>query len=106
MNLLGVLYASTGQPTSDYSTALFWFQRAIDAGCDLWSGLHTFLADDQMLAERARAKGVVRSPGRVAGAGAASEMAALAIAAATISAGPAVPRFTITTSGSSTAIVF
>lgn len=34
-----------------------WLAEAIDAGCDLWSGLHTFLADDPMLAERARQKG-------------------------------------------------
>ncbi len=35
-----------------------WLAEAIDAGCALWSGLHTFLADDPMLAGRARAKGV------------------------------------------------
>ena len=34
-----------------------WLAEALDAGCDLWSGLHTFLADDPMLAERARAAG-------------------------------------------------
>ncbi len=35
-----------------------WLLAAIDAGCHLWSGLHTFLADDPLLAERARLKGV------------------------------------------------
>lgn len=34
-----------------------WLAEAIDAGCDIWSGLHTFLADDPMLVERARARG-------------------------------------------------
>lgn len=34
-----------------------WMAEALDAGCDLWSGLHTFLADDPLLAERARAAG-------------------------------------------------
>jgi uncharacterized NAD-dependent epimerase/dehydratase family protein len=34
-----------------------WLAEALDAGCDIWSGLHTFLADDPMLAERARAGG-------------------------------------------------
>jgi uncharacterized NAD-dependent epimerase/dehydratase family protein len=34
-----------------------WLVEAVDAGCDLWSGLHTFLSDDPMLAEKARAKG-------------------------------------------------
>ncbi|MEP6473866.1 MAG: DUF1611 domain-containing protein, partial [Gemmatimonadota bacterium] len=31
-----------------------WLAEAIDAGCSIWSGLHTFLNDDPMLAERAR----------------------------------------------------
>ena len=35
-----------------------WLAEAIDAGCHLLSGLHTFLADDPLLAEKARAKGV------------------------------------------------
>ena len=35
-----------------------WLLEAIDAGCSLWSGLHTFLSDDPALAERARARGV------------------------------------------------
>ncbi len=34
-----------------------WLAEALDAGCDIWSGLHTFLADDPMLAEKARAGG-------------------------------------------------
>jgi uncharacterized NAD-dependent epimerase/dehydratase family protein len=34
-----------------------WLAEAVDHGCDLWSGLHTFLADDPLLAEKARAKG-------------------------------------------------
>jgi uncharacterized NAD-dependent epimerase/dehydratase family protein len=35
-----------------------WLAEAVDADCDLWSGLHTFLGDDPLLAEKARAKGV------------------------------------------------
>ena len=35
-----------------------WLSEAIDAGCSIWSGLHTFISDDTMLAERARVKGV------------------------------------------------
>jgi uncharacterized NAD-dependent epimerase/dehydratase family protein len=34
-----------------------WLAEAIDAGCDIWSGLHTFLADDPMLVEKAHARG-------------------------------------------------
>ncbi|MBA3344100.1 MAG: DUF1611 domain-containing protein [Gemmatimonadales bacterium] len=34
-----------------------WLAEALDHGCDLWSGLHTFLGDDPLLAERARARG-------------------------------------------------
>jgi uncharacterized NAD-dependent epimerase/dehydratase family protein len=34
-----------------------WLAEALDHGCDLWSGLHTFLADDPLLAEKARAGG-------------------------------------------------
>jgi uncharacterized NAD-dependent epimerase/dehydratase family protein len=35
-----------------------WLLEAIDLGCHLWSGLHTFLTDDAALAQRARARGV------------------------------------------------
>jgi uncharacterized NAD-dependent epimerase/dehydratase family protein len=34
-----------------------WLAEALDGGCDLWSGLHTFLADDPLLAARASAHG-------------------------------------------------
>jgi uncharacterized NAD-dependent epimerase/dehydratase family protein len=34
-----------------------WLLEAIDAGCDIWSGLHTFLSDDADLAERAQSAG-------------------------------------------------
>jgi uncharacterized NAD-dependent epimerase/dehydratase family protein len=34
-----------------------WLAEALDAGCDLWSGLHTFLGDDPMLASTAKAAG-------------------------------------------------
>src|SRR6185436_12532075 len=34
-----------------------WLGEALDAGCDLWSGLHTFLGDDPILATKARAAG-------------------------------------------------
>jgi uncharacterized NAD-dependent epimerase/dehydratase family protein len=34
-----------------------WLAEALDYGCDLWSGLHTFLGDDPLLAEKARARG-------------------------------------------------
>jgi uncharacterized NAD-dependent epimerase/dehydratase family protein len=34
-----------------------WLGEALDAGCDLWSGLHTFLSEDPVLAAKARAAG-------------------------------------------------
>jgi uncharacterized NAD-dependent epimerase/dehydratase family protein len=34
-----------------------WLAEALDHGCDLWSGLHTFLGDDQLLAGKAAARG-------------------------------------------------
>ncbi|MGH7535189.1 MAG: DUF1611 domain-containing protein, partial [Gemmatimonadales bacterium] len=34
-----------------------WLGEALDGGCDLWSGLHTFLGDDPLLAQKARAGG-------------------------------------------------
>jgi uncharacterized NAD-dependent epimerase/dehydratase family protein len=34
-----------------------WLGEALDAGCDLWSGLHTFLGDDPILATKARVSG-------------------------------------------------
>lgn len=34
-----------------------WLGEALDAGCDLVSGLHTFLADDPVLADKARRGG-------------------------------------------------
>lgn len=35
-----------------------WLLEAIDAGCSLWSGLHTFLSDNPVLADRAETRGV------------------------------------------------
>jgi uncharacterized NAD-dependent epimerase/dehydratase family protein len=34
-----------------------WLAEALDGGCDLWSGLHTFLGDDPVLAGKAKAGG-------------------------------------------------
>jgi len=34
-----------------------WLAEALDHGCDLWSGLHTFLSDDPLLVDKARAQG-------------------------------------------------
>jgi uncharacterized NAD-dependent epimerase/dehydratase family protein len=47
-----------------------WLLAALDAGCDIWSGLHTFLGDDPDLADRARLRGreirdVRRAPERL-----------------------------------------
>jgi uncharacterized NAD-dependent epimerase/dehydratase family protein len=35
-----------------------WLAEALDEGCHLLSGLHTFLSDDPLLADKARARGV------------------------------------------------
>jgi uncharacterized NAD-dependent epimerase/dehydratase family protein len=34
-----------------------WLAEALDHGCDLWNGLHTFLSDDPLLAKKAREGG-------------------------------------------------
>lgn len=34
-----------------------WLAEALEHGCDLWNGLHTFLADDPVLATKAEARG-------------------------------------------------
>jgi uncharacterized NAD-dependent epimerase/dehydratase family protein len=34
-----------------------WLAQALDRGCDLWNGLHTFLTDDPLLAAKAAANG-------------------------------------------------
>jgi uncharacterized NAD-dependent epimerase/dehydratase family protein len=34
-----------------------WLDEALDAGCDVWNGLHTFLSEDPALAAKASAKG-------------------------------------------------
>lgn len=34
-----------------------WLAQALDRGCDIWNGLHTFLADDPVLAAKAKASG-------------------------------------------------
>jgi uncharacterized NAD-dependent epimerase/dehydratase family protein len=34
-----------------------WLAQALDGGCDIWNGLHTFLSDDADLATRAKATG-------------------------------------------------
>src|ERR671914_305764 len=43
-----------GRLPSDWRT---WLAEALDGGCDLWSGLHTFLSDDPLLVARASANG-------------------------------------------------
>lgn len=35
-----------------------WLLEAIDQGCTIWSGLHTFLSDDPLLRDRAEQRGV------------------------------------------------
>jgi uncharacterized NAD-dependent epimerase/dehydratase family protein len=35
-----------------------WLERALDAGMEIWSGLHTYLSDDPELAARAKMRGV------------------------------------------------
>ena len=34
-----------------------WLAEALDAGCDLWNGLHSFLGDDPLLAAKSKANG-------------------------------------------------
>jgi uncharacterized NAD-dependent epimerase/dehydratase family protein len=34
-----------------------WLAEALDAGCDLWNGLHSFLGDDPLLASKSKASG-------------------------------------------------
>ena len=34
-----------------------WLAEALDGGCDLWSGLHTFLGDDPLLVSKAQVAG-------------------------------------------------
>lgn len=34
-----------------------WLAEALEGGCDLWSGLHTFLGDDPVLSSKAKAGG-------------------------------------------------
>ena len=34
-----------------------WLLEAVDAGCSIWSGLHTFIGDDPAIAARAKARG-------------------------------------------------
>jgi uncharacterized NAD-dependent epimerase/dehydratase family protein len=43
-----------GQLPAEWRT---WIGEALDAGCDVWNGLHSFLADDPALAAKARARG-------------------------------------------------
>jgi uncharacterized NAD-dependent epimerase/dehydratase family protein len=43
-----------GQLPADWRA---WLVEALNAGCDIWNGLHTFLADDPTLAATASAKG-------------------------------------------------
>lgn len=43
-----------GRLPADWRT---WLGEALEGGCDLWSGLHTFLADDPVLAAKAQKAG-------------------------------------------------
>jgi uncharacterized NAD-dependent epimerase/dehydratase family protein len=51
--LIGI--APTGGRLPDEWRA--WLAEALDAGCDLWNGLHTFLTADPLLASKAKAGG-------------------------------------------------
>ncbi|HEX2219287.1 MAG TPA: DUF1611 domain-containing protein [Gemmatimonadales bacterium] len=43
-----------GQLPKEWRT---WLGEALDAGCDIWNGLHSFLGDDPTLVAKAREKG-------------------------------------------------
>ena len=43
-----------GQLPADWRA---WLGEAIDAGCDVWNGLHNFLSDDPVLSAKAKARG-------------------------------------------------
>ena len=43
-----------GQLPKEWRT---WLGEALDAGCDVWNGLHSFLSDDPTLVAKAREKG-------------------------------------------------
>jgi uncharacterized NAD-dependent epimerase/dehydratase family protein len=64
-----------------------WLAEAIAAGCDLWSGLHTFLTDDPMLVAKAEQRGTKifdlrKPPANIpVASGAAKEVAAFVVTA-------------------------